>query len=211
MDYIKFTLFFLFQLIKENPAKIIIIAITCVMFYFAGKIPDSIAEYDVAKNDDGTYQCLKIDNNYVFVCKDIDHDKIKYTCVWDSKEIPIKNGKIYLSSYHPGNMFLWIGFFICLLVVIVGTLIGDNAVGWNLDRCKEVAFSKLITCEEENGEYYYFALGRLIQRRTMPLDPKRWPDNIDVLGVSSFSQLKVCPKYQTKSQRRNSIIRNLGL
>jgi hypothetical protein len=180
------------------------IALAILCFNFAGTFSDSIDEYDVAAQ-------VKVDNNYVYIYRTISENKIKYENIFDSKEIPLKDGKIYLRSYNGANIALWVCFVILVIIIIIATLIGinDDDLGWELDDVWKEAFGTLIYCEEENGVYYYFALGRLIEKRN-----NQAPRNYGIcseLRISGFRELYRCPKYQTKSQKRETLLNKIGI
>lgn len=204
MGYLKFTLTFLFELIKTNIVKTIFIIAAITAFMFAGTFKDDVDSYDVAG-------VVKVDNNYVYVCKTIHDNKIKYENFWDVKEIPIKEGKIYISSYSFANGFLWVIFSILTIVLIVATLIGrsDDVIGWELEDAWKEAFCTLIYCEEENGYFYYFALDRLISKTDRQIG--RNYRITHELGIDGFRDLYRCPKYQTKTQRRETLLNKIGI
>ena len=204
MGYLKFTLTFLFELIRTNIVKTIFVIGAITTFMFAGTFKDDVDSYDVAS-------VVKVDNNYVYVCRTIHDNKIKYENVWDVKEIPIKEGKIYISSYSFANGFLWVIFSILTIVLIVSTIIGknDDDIGWELEDAWKEAFSILIYFEEENGYFYYFALGRLISKRDRQIS--RGYRAAHELSISGFRDLYRCPEYQTKTQRRETLLNKIGI
>ena len=204
MGYLKFTLTFLFELIKTNIVKTIFIIGAITTFMFAGTFKDDVDSYDVAS-------VVKVDNNYVYVCRTIHDNKIKYENVWDVKEIPIKDGKISVSSYSFANGILWSIFSILIILLIIATIIGknDDDIGWELEDSWKEAFCTLIYCEEENGYFYYFALGRLISKRDRQIG--RNYRITHELGIGGFRDLYRCPEYQTKTQRRETLLNKIGI
>lgn len=205
MGYLKFTLTFLFELIRTNIVKTIFVIFAVTTFMFAGTYKDDVDSYDVAG-------VVKVDNNYVYVCRTIhDNNKIKYENVWDVKEIPIKDGKINVSSYSFANGFLWTIFSILIILLIIATIIGknDDDIGWELEDAWKEAFCTLIYCEEENGYFYYFALGRLISKTDRQIG--RNYRITHELGIDGFRDLYRCPKYQTKTQRRETLLNKIGI
>ena len=204
MGYLKFTLTFLLELIKTNIVKTIFVIGAITTFMFAGTFKDDVDSYDVAS-------VVKVDNNYVYVCRTIHDNKIKYENVWDVKEIPIKDGKINVSSYSFANGFLWVIFSILTIMLIVSTIIGrnDDDISWGLEDAWKEAFCTLIYCEEENGYFYYFALGRLISKKDRQIG--RNYRITHELGISGFRDLYRCPEYQTKTQRRETLLNKIGI
>lgn len=202
MSYLKFLFVFLLELLKNNPIKILYITVAIITFNFAGSFENDVNEYEVAT-------VVKIDNNYVYVCRSISENKIKYENVWDSKEIPIKNGKIYIESYAFLNGLMWFFFVISCILFIVPTFMSDDDVNWEIEDCWKEAFCTLIYCEEENGEFYYFALGRLIDKRNRQVS--RSYSITRELNINGFRDLYRCPKYQTKTQRRETLLSKIGI
>lgn len=204
MGYLKFILTLLFELIKTNIVKTIFLVVAIITFMFAGTFKDDVSSYDVAT-------VVKVDNNYVYVCRTIHDNKIEYENIWDVKEMPIKDGKIYISSYSFANGFLWVIFSILTIILVIATIIGrnDDDIGWELEDCWGEAFCTLIYCEEEDGYFYYFALGRLISKTDRQVNRRYSITN--ELRIEGFRDLYRCPKYQTKTQRRETLLNKIGI
>ena len=204
MNYLKFTLVFILELIQTNIIKTIFLTAAIITFIYAGTFEDDVNSYDVAT-------VVKVDSNYIYVFRIIHDGQIKYENIWNEKEIPIKDGKIYISSYSFANGFMWVVFGISSLILIIGTIIGrdDDDIGWEIGECWDEAFSTLIYCQEENGEFYYLALGRLISKRDRPVS--RSYHITSELKINGFRELYRCPKYQTKTQRRETLLNKIGI
>lgn len=204
MRYLKFTLVLLLELVRTNIVKMLYLIFAILTFTYAGTFKDDVDSYNVAT-------VVKVDNNYVYVCKTIHDNQIKYENIWDDKEIPMKDGKIYVSSYSFTNGFLWVIFGVLSILLIAATLMGlnDDDLGWELEDCWYEAFGTLIYCEEENGKFYYFALGRLISERDRQVS--RSYKITRELSIGGFRDLYRCPKYQTKTQRRETLLNKIGI
>ena len=92
ISYLKFTFIFLFKVLKTNIVKTLLIIGAVLTFMYAGKFKPDVQEYNVAST-------VRVDSDYVYVCKTISENKIKYENVWSQSPIPVKDGKIYVSSY----------------------------------------------------------------------------------------------------------------
>ena len=204
ISYLKFAFVFLFEVVRINIVKMIFILGVILSFTFAGTFNDDVDAYNVAT-------VVKVDSNYVYVCRTISENMVKYENVWNEKEIPIKEGKIYIKSYAFLNGLMWFLFIIFSVLLIAATAIGrnDEDMGWELEDCWQEAFGTLIYCEEENGEFYYFALGRLIEKTNRQVS--RNYRITKELKISGFRKLYRCPKYQTKTQRRESLLNKIGI
>lgn len=177
-------------------------AILC--FTFAGTFTDSVDVYDVVDT-------TKVDNNYIYICRTISDNQIKYENIWGPKELHMVNNTISISSYHGANIALWIVFSILVLILLIISIIGqsDDDIGWELEDCWDNAFSTLIYCEEENGNFYYFALGRLILKTDRQVS--RQYRILNELRIDGFRDLYRCPKYQTKTQKRETFLTKIGI
>jgi hypothetical protein len=204
-NYLKFIFVFLFELVKNNPIKLSLIVASIILFSFAGTIPDSHYKYNIVAE-------TKVDSTYIYIYEVISDNKIKYENIWsEGKPIEVKNGVITLVSYHGGNYALWAIFFIIVIILIVVFFIGldDDDIGWDFEDVWESAFCSLIYCEEENGVFYYFALGRLIEKRNNQIS-RHYNANRE-LKIGGFRDLYRCPKYQTKKQKRETLLKNIGI
>ena len=203
ISYIKFTLILLFELIKTNIAKTIFLIAAIVGFNYAETFPPGTDHYHVVAEK-------KVDNTYIYVYKSISDNKVQYDNVWqEGKPLEVKNGVISMKSYNGANIGFWILFGVSTIVVVVCTFINDDDVGWEFGDCWDEAFCTLIYCEEEDGYFYYFALGRLISKRDRQIS--RSYRMMSELHLDGFRDLYRCPKYQTKKQRRETLLDEIGI
>jgi hypothetical protein len=204
MSYLKFVLVLLWEVMRKNIVKLLYLTAAIVTFTYAGTFKDDVDAYDVVST-------VKADNHYIYICRTSHEGSIKYENVWDDKEIPIKYGKIYVSSYAFANGLMWFLFIVSSILLIASTIIGRNEddIGWNFEDSWDEAFSTLIYCEEENGEFYYFALGRLISKTDRQVNRRYSITN--ELRINGFRDLYRCPKYQTKTQRRETLLNKIGI
>lgn len=203
ISYIKFTLTLLFELIKTNIAKTIFLIVAIVSFNFAETFPPSTDTYHVVAE-------TKVDNTYIYVCESISDNKVQYDNVWQKgKPLEVKNGVISMTGYNGLNVLFWVLFGISVAVITICTFINDDDAGWEFGDCWDEAFCTLIYCEEENGEFYYFALGRLITKTDRQVS--RHYKITNELRIDGFRDLYRCPKYQTKTQKRETLLNKIGI
>jgi hypothetical protein len=203
MGYLKFTLTFLLELIRTNIAKTIFLTLAIVSFNLADTFPDSIDTYKIVAE-------TKVENTYIYVYETISDNKVKYENIWqEGKPLEVKDGVVKLPSYNGFNIFFWVVFVISLVVVLIMTFVPDDDINWNFKDAWLESFTSLIYCEEENGEFYYFALGRLISKRDRQIST--YYNASQELSISGFRDLYRCPKYQTKSQRRETLLNKIGI
>ena len=201
ISYIKFTLILLFELIKTNIAKTIFVAVAIVSFNYAETFPPGTDTYHLVAE-------TKVDNTYIYVYKSISDNKVQYDNVWqEGKPLEVKNGVISMKSYNGFNIFFWVLFSISALIVTICTFINDDEADWEFGDCWDEAFTTLIYCEEEDGYFYYFALGRLISKRDRQISYRMMSE----LHLDGFRDLYRCPKYQTKKQRRETLLDEIGI
>lgn len=193
MRAIIFPLAFLRELIKENPAKCIIAAIAIWMFAYAGSLPDT-------KHSVEFYHQLELRGKWVGIYGD-DFDTKAFDKKPDLKG-PDKN--IYeWTEYHPGNILLWIGFW--TLATVLAVLSFTDEGGWCLDDVTMRACSVFVRCELEESAYVYTAFGRLLGKYTSSQNPKRFRD------LESISSILALPRYETKSGKRNRMLKIVGI
>jgi hypothetical protein len=204
MGYLKFFLTFLLELVKTNIVKTIFVVVSIISFHYAGTFPDTTDTYNVVTE-------TKVENTYIYVYETISDNQIKYENIWqDGKPLEVKDGLISLQSYSGFNILFWVIFSISTLLVVIASLfMGDTDVSWDIEESWKEAFSTLIYCEEENGVFYYFALGRLISKRDRQISRSYRPAS--ELSISGFRDLYRCPKYQTKTQRRETLLNKIGI
>ena len=205
MGYLKFTLTFLLELIKKNIIKTIFIIVAIVSFRYADTFPDSINTYNVVVE-------TKVKNTYIYVYETISDNKVKYENILsEGKPLIIKDGVIKLPSYNVLNVLFWVISVISVVVLVIAAFvgIGDDDIGWELEDSWKEAFSTLIYCEEENGEFYYFALGRLISKKDRQIS--KYYNACVELSIGGFRDLYRCPKYKTKTQRRETLLNKIGI
>jgi hypothetical protein len=203
ISYLKFSLVFLLELIKTNIIKTIFVVLAIVSFNYAETFPPSTDTYHVVAE-------TKVENTYIYVCESISENKIQYENVWqEGKPIEVKNGIISMKSYNGFNILFWVLFGISTVILIICTFINDEDVGWEIEDSWSTAFTTLIYCEEEDGYFYYFALGRLISKRDRQVS--RSYRMTSELHIDGFRDLYRCPKYQTKTQKRETLLNKIGI
>ena len=203
MNYIKYLLSFIKELIFNNKIKFIFIAIACVLFYYAGTIPNSIESNKIIKE-------IQIDDKtYLYVRSSVQNNQINYDIIISDKPQKVTNGILLTSEYHGGNVAMWVIFGIISLVLFICTLVTWNeSEGWEINDCLEKAFLSLVECEFEDGKYYYTSCGKLLGIKEHKITHQY------ILGefrVRGFDELKTCPKFETKSQRREKSLKELGI
>jgi hypothetical protein len=202
LSYLKFSFVFLFELIKTNIVKTIFLITAIISFNYAETFPPGTDTYHVVAE-------TKVENTYIYVCESISENKIKYENVWqEGKPLEVKNGVITSQSYNGFNIFFWVLFSILTVILIICTFVNDDDIGWEIEDSWITSFTTLIYCEEENGEFYYFALGRLISKRDKQIGSYRITTELQIDG---FRDLYRCPKFQTKTQRRETLLNKIGI
>jgi hypothetical protein len=203
MNYIKYLLSFIKELIFNNKIKFIFIVIACVLFYYAGTIPDSIVSNRIVKE-------IQIDNEtYLYIRSGVQNNQINYDIIQSDKPQKVTNGILLTSEYHGGNVALWVLFGIISLILFIFTLVTwGESEGWEIEECLEESFLSLVECEFEGDKYYYTCCGKLLGVS----DHKRRHQYIlGDFSVRGFDELKTCPKFETKTQRRDRSLKELGI
>lgn len=206
----KFTLLFLFNTIIINPAKIIFIALIMISYHYAGSFaPDKIEKTIIDSLTIGKQSTY--DKRYLYFYSYIHDNTMKIESLQYDKPQKIVDGKISYLEYNGFNALFWILFglssVILLVLLIAGLTDGDDA-SWEFDRVWSRAFSLMITCELEDGRYHYMAFGRLLDVRDSQLDRNY---RYHTFNISGFADLRMCPKFKTKSGKRDNLLTKLGI
>lgn len=203
LNYIKFTLMFIRNLILNNKVKLLFLKVSTVLFYFAGTIPDSIVINKIVKE-------IQVDDKtYLYVKSYIRNNELGYDIIQSDKPQKVTNGVLLTSEYHDGNIAMWVLFSIITFIIVLLTFINrDEESGWEINYCLEEAFLSLVECEFEYDKYYYICCGKLLGVRDHKVTHHY------ILGefrVRGFDELKTCPKFETKTQRRENKLKRIGI
>lgn len=203
MNYIKYLLIFIKSLIFNNKINFLFLLINSILFHYAGTIPNSI-------NDNKIIKEVQVDDRtYLYIRSSVQNNQINYDIIQFDKPQKVTNGILVTSGYHDGNIVLWVFFGIISITLIIYTCITWNeSEGWEINDCLEEAFLSLVVCEFEDGKYYYTCCGKLLGVS----DHKRRHQYIlGDFSVRGFDELKTCPKFETKTQRRDRSLKELGI
>lgn len=197
---IKYLLNLIRSLIFKNPIKISFLIASITTFHFAGSFQNSTKKIEVVSQ-------VKRGNEHVYTVVNKGTSD-GYDVYVSDKEERIIDGCLIDEDYNDLNVLFWILFGILTIIFVVTTFIGmindDDDVSWEFEKCKELAAQSLLYCELENDVFYYMALGRLIQKSNTQLDPYR-------IKCYSLDYIKKCPKFSTKTQKRNNLLDKIGI
>jgi hypothetical protein len=201
---IRYFLGVIWQLIIKNPIKIVAMILAIISYNYAGSFKSGTYKESIVKefNDGG---------NWVYIARSTNNSSGYEVMVSQSKEKLVDNC-IVLEDYDDRNVLLWILFGLTSLVFVISTIIGlandDGDIGWDLNRCQERYINNFIYCELEGDTFYYMAFGRLIGKSKTQLKSRSIADSF---YIHTLSDLKKCPKFSTKNQKRNNILDKLGI
>jgi len=194
---------FILNLIKKNPIKLIALVVAIITFPFLNSIPDIINETPIIKE-------IKLDGKYVYIFRDRINGEIKYETETFNKKQKLKND-VYLieKEYNDLNIFIWILFIVAISFPVFGSFINDKEANWSFDDVSQRTIAYFITCEEEDGIYYYLYDDKLITKSQSMVQVY---ENIAyTLKVYSFGQLRSYPVWNSKQRKRNSKLDQLGI
>lgn len=195
-----YSYYFLIELIKENKVKFFLIILTCIFFMFAGTFENYTDSRDIERE-------VKVDTGWVYLYSKISDNKIKYELIYSDTRLEIKDGKLFTVEYHGANVFCWVGFAICLIILTV-TMFSDGGE-WEISDVRKSALGRMVRCELDNGIFYYTISGRLIgESKTQFKGYERICGNF---GIYSLIDLKNCPEYESKSSKRERKLKKLGI
>jgi hypothetical protein len=201
---VRYYLGVIWQLIITNPIKIVALILAIISYNYAGSFKSGTYKQPIVKefNDGGIW---------VYLARSTNNSSGYEVMTTQSKQKLVDNCLV-LEDYDDRNVLLWILFGVTLLVFVISTIIGllngDDDIGWDLDSCQEISINNLIYCELEDDTFYYMAFGRLIGQSKTQLKSRSIADSF---RIHSLSDLKKCPKFSTKTQKRNNLLDKLGI
>lgn len=84
----------------------------------------------------------------------------------------------------------------------------DDNINWGLKSVWYESLKSTIYSDLEDDIYYYMSFGKLIHKSKKLLHPDTVIRNS---GINSFSDIKSMPKFKTKSLKRESILKQIGI
>jgi hypothetical protein len=206
MQYLKLILDFLFNFILNNRIKTLFVILSVILFNYAGSIPDTQKELFIIKSLDlGD----KYKNRYTYIYENSMSSEIKMEIINFETPQELVNSKLNYSEYNELNVLLLVLFGISsLLFIIPSFMYSDDDVNWGLKSVWYESLKSTIYSELEDGIYYYMSFGRLIHKSEKLLHPESVMRNS---GINSLSDIKSMPKFKTKSLKRESILKQIGI
>ena len=194
----------IWRLIITNPIKISALILAIISYSYAGSFKSGTYKETIVKE-------FKDGGNWVYITRSTNESSGYDAMVSQSKQKLVDNCLV-LEDYDDRNILLWILFGATSLVFIISTIIGlanhDDDIGWDLDSCQEKSINNLIYCELEGDTFYYMSFGRLIGQSKTQLKSRSIADSF---YIHTLSDLKKCPKFSTKTQKRNNLLDKLGI
>jgi|LakMenEpi03Aug12_release.lakeMendotaPanAssembly.Ray.scaffolds.fasta_scaffold150281_4 hypothetical protein len=197
---IHFALIYIKNLIGKNPVKIIATVLLFVLVPFLNSLKD------IKNIDKIDYQYQK-DGKYFYITQTVSNNELSYDVKTFDKIPKIKNGYLITYSYNDGNILMWVAFIVLCLFPIVGIFTSDSDTGFDFEEVFQATISHFITCELEDGIYYYFYKDRFLGKSDRPLQEYNYIARS--FRIRNMTNIKSCPKWKTKSQNRNTKIEEL--
>lgn len=200
---IPFALLYTFNLLRTNLIK----TIACILIAVVAPFLNSLK--DIRNEDKIDYQYQK-DGQYFYVTQDISNNEFTYEVKVFDKVPQIKNGKVISYSYNDINIFIWVVFVILCLFPIVGIFTTDDELNFDFEKVFQATVSHYITCELEEGIYYYFYGERFLGKSDRPLHGE-YNYVARAFRISNMTNIKSCPVWKTKNQNRASKLEEIGV
>jgi len=198
-----FALLYILNFIKKNPIKIIATVLIFVVAPFLNGLKD------IRNEDKIDYQYQK-DSKYFYVTQTISNNEISYDVESFDKPAVVKNGYLITYSYNDGNIFIWIAFVVLCIFPIVGIFTSDDEINFDLEEVFQATASYFITCELEEGTYYYFYEDRFLGKSDRPMH-NEYKHIARAFSISNMSHIRSCPKWKTKTQNRANKLEEIGV
>ena len=198
-----FALLYTFNLLRTNLIK----TIACILIAVVAPFLNSLK--DIRNEDKIDYQYQK-DGQYFYVTQDISNNELTYEVQTFDKVPQIKNGKIISYSYNDLNILIWVVFVVLCIFPIVGIFAADNDLSFDFEKIFQATVSYYITCELEEGIYYYFYGERFLGKSDKPLG-KEYNYVARAFRISNMTNIKSCPVWKTKTKNRASKLEEIGV
>ncbi len=198
-----FALIYTFNLLRKNLIK----TIACILIAVVAPFLNSLK--DIRNEDKIDYQYQK-DGQYFYVTQDISNNEFTYEVKAFDKVPQIKNGKVISYSYNDFNIFIWVVFVILCLFPIVGIFATDDELNFDFEKVFQATVSHYITCELEEGIYYYFYGERFLGKSDKSLQGE-YRYVARAFRISNMTNIKSCPVWKTKTQNRTSKLEEIGV
>ncbi len=199
-----FALLYTFNLLRTNLIK----TIACILIAVVAPFLNSLK--DIRNEDKIDYQYQK-DGQYFYVTQDITNNELTYEVQTFDKVPHIKNGKLISYSYNDANIGIWVVFVILCIFPIVGIFNkSDDDINFDFEKVFQATVSYYITCELEEGIYYYFYGERFLGKSDRPLG-NEYNYVARAFRISNMTNIKSCPKWKTKTQNRASKLEEIGV
>jgi hypothetical protein len=198
-----FALLYTFNLLRTNLIK----TIACILLAVVAPFLNSLK--DIRNENKIDYQYQK-DGQYFYVTQYISSSQITYKVQTFDKVPQIKNGKIISYSYNDLNILIWVVFVVFCIFPIVGIFATDNDISFDFEKVFQATVSYYITCELEEGIYYYFYGERFLGKSDRPLG-NEYNYVARAFRISNMTNIKSCPKWKTKTQNRASKLEEIGV
>jgi hypothetical protein len=196
---------FIRKILINNIGKSIVLVLTLVSFYFAGKVPDSkyrisvAAENKILSGPDTTYNYLYWSDSEYKIC-----------LVTFDREVR-KGNIVEWQSYSDGNILIWSGFVISCVILIILSLIPDGDIGWDFTGCWKSALYDCVKVVEQNDKFYWVLKGRLLKSSDSSSLHVVSRYTIDSLVDDYVHRKEIFPKFSTIQEKRNNKLDNLGI
>jgi hypothetical protein len=199
----KFTLLYILNFIKKNPIKMIATVLIFVVAPFLNSLKD------IRNEDKIDYQYQK-DSKYFYVTQTVSNNEFSYDVESFDKPGVVKNGYLITYSYNDGNILVWVAFIVLCIFPIVGIFSTDDDISFDFEEVFQATASYFITCELEEGTYYYFYEDRFLGKSDRPMH-NEYKHIARAFRISNMSHIRSCPKWKTKTQNRVSKLEEIGV
>lgn len=199
-----FALLYVLNLVRINIIKTIACILIAVTAPFLNSLKDN-------RNEDKIDYQYQKDGQYFYITQEISNNEFTYEVQTFDKVPHIKNGKIISYSYNDGNIGIWAVFVILCIFPIVGIFNkSDDEISFDFEKVFQATISYYITCELEEGIYYYFYGERFLGKSDRTLN-NEYRYIARAFRISNMTNIKSCPVWKTKTQNRASKLEEIGV
>lgn len=183
-------IFFIKNLLINNPVKTTIWSISLFILYFpvVRGISDDVYTGYVT-------QVVQLDSRYATIYQR--KDRAEYLLLISDEKPVYKNNQFVISETSGLFVLCVILGGIGLLICIISTFATDHDDGWQIGKQWIQSRVECVECHLEENKYYYIYRGRLVSESEHQLNP------YDLEKLMSTVNIKLFPKFETKKQSRH--------
>jgi hypothetical protein len=187
----------------NNKVKMVMLLLTILFYNLFGSFPKQEKTINVIS--EVVIPQLDKPYHYLYLVNKDGKNKISSFGFTEPQEVI--NGFLTFEKYNELNIVSLILFFSLLIVLLIIPFI-DSGSEWNFDDTWRDILKETVVCEYQDGVYYYTSFNRLLFKSDNLIS--KWQLN-NYVNIKSLNDILSMPEFSSKKDRREKMLKNLGL